>query len=116
MITCISLTVFTRGGLVVEKVWTEADLRGGTPAFLAGDGCNGETTSTFEVLLTAAMVAGMLSIGFTSLTDACLQCNNINYNLIRTYIMVHMYNFAKKYLYRETFVCNKDQQGILIVP
>ena len=57
--------------------------------------------STFEVLLTAAMVAGVLSIGFTSLTDACLQCNNINYDLICTYIMVHMYNFVKKYLYRK---------------
>ena len=112
----IPLTVFTRGGLLVEKAWTEADLRGGTPAFLAGDGCNGGTTSTFEVLLTAAMVAGVLSISFTSLTDTCLQCNNINYDLICTYIMVHMYNFVKKYLYRETYVCNKDQQGILIVP
>ena len=64
-----------------ENAWTEADFRGGT-TFLAGDGCNGGTTSTFEVLLTAAVVAGMLSIGFTSLTDDCLQQNNINSDLV----------------------------------
>ena len=50
MYVCALLTVFTRGCLVVEKVWTETDLQGGIPAFLAGDGCNGGTTLTFEQL------------------------------------------------------------------
>ena len=45
------LTVFSKGGFGIglpEKAWTDADLRGGMPPFLAGDGCNGGTTSTFE--------------------------------------------------------------------
>ena len=45
------LTVFDKGGLaswLLEKAWMDADLRVGSPPFLAGDGCKGRTVSTFE--------------------------------------------------------------------
>ena len=70
------LTVFDSGGLDIwlpEKAWTDADLRGGTPPFLAGDGCNGGTVSTLEELLTDGVVATAISVDFMSLVDGCLQ-------------------------------------------
>jgi len=42
------------------------------PIFLAGDGCNGGTTSTAEELLVAAVVTVVVSAGLTSLVDDCL--------------------------------------------
>ena len=70
------LTVFDRGGLaswLPEKVCTDADLRGGMPPLLAGDGCNGGTVSTLEELLTDGVVATVISVDFISLVDGCLQ-------------------------------------------
>ena len=71
----VVLTVFDNGGLagmLPGMAWTEADLRGGMPIFLAGDGCNGGTTSTAEELLVAAVVTVVVSAGLTSLVNDCL--------------------------------------------
>ena len=77
------------------KAWTDADLRGGAPPFLAGDGCNGGTVSTLEELLIDGVVDTVISVDFTSLVDGCLQGRQteiVEYaNLVSQMCIMHVY-------------------------